>query len=547
MTEEQGFDSIELIETTQAGFDYCNRRNPAMLLSKSNTSARHKQWSLCLVLFASALICHASQMAQKELPYYWKLTRSSQIVVKANVISVNAKVKLAVDHVFKGENVPESLEFPTPAVTEVIPGKIVFDGPELARFAVGKPCIVFLKTNQLGEYELLQLRMNILGIVEKCVQDVLTFDAMDGDESDKCRMLVELAISAEGLRSAEVFQELNKYNKPELLELLEPLKEYSHTKLHYIYLLRDNQNPATTNKLLDLLRNNDSKEVLRRVIKALQRKNPQDAAISTELLKYLTHDDLYVRESTIFVLKYRHDLDVSTEINGCLDDEEPRVRAAALYYVAGATESAIIAKIKKLTHDSDEHVRAAAYKALPSRPSMYYKFLWASFLDKSEWVRSAASAGKLDVLWEYNPLIVSLMLLWPSILAAGIVVLSSKPSHGKRCIRVILTGTVAGYIAGMVGGYLTGRFYVGNPFFNSIILIPPVFIPFGILLAGAVSRYGKKMPLAIFPLFGAIFCGLIGLISLNNALWLFLLASFIVLDLAMLICPIPKPVVCSPE
>ncbi|HUT29320.1 MAG TPA: HEAT repeat domain-containing protein [Sedimentisphaerales bacterium] len=520
-----------------------------MLLAKSNTNGPHKGGYLYLLLFASTTICHASQIGTfcREFPDYWDLARRSQIVVKATVISVNARVRLAVDHVFKGENVGESLEFPIPAVAEVVPGKMVCGGPEFARFAAGKPCIVFLKTTQLGEYELIQGGMDILGIVEQCVKDVLTFDAMGGDESDKCKMLVDLAISAEGLRAGHPLRELNKYNKPELLELLQPLEKHSHTELYYIYLLAENQNPAATNKLIDLLRNSHSKEVLVRVINGLQRKSPQDAGISRELLKYVTHDDFSVRESAIFVLKYRHDIDASTEVAGRLDDEAPRVRGMALYYFDGSTDPAIIARIKKLTHDSDEHVRATAYRALPSASCMYYKFLLASFLDRSKWVRRAASTGKLDVIWEYNWLVVSLLLIWPSILAAGILLLSSKAPRGQQCIRVILAGTAAGYIAGMVGGYLTGRFYVGNPLFNSIILMPPVFMPLGILLAGAVSRYGKEMLLTVFPLFGGILCVVIGLISLNNALWPCLLSGFFVLDLTILLFATVVPVFRCPE
>jgi hypothetical protein len=519
-----------------------------MSLAKSNTNGPHKGGYLYLLLLASTTICHASQIGLflRESPAYWDLTRRSQIVVKATVISVNARVRLAVDHVFKGENVGESLEFPIPAVAEVVPGKMVCGGPEFARFAAGKPCIVFLKTTPLGEYELIHANMNNVDIVEQCVRDVLTFDAMGGDESDKCKMLVDLAISAEGLRSAHPVRELNKYNKPELLELLEPLKEYSHTELSYIYLLAENQNPAATNKLMDLLRSSQSKEVLVRVINGLQRKSLQDAAISKELLKYVTHDDFYVRQSTIYVLKYRGDIDASAQVMGRLDDEAPRVRAAALYYFDGSTDPAIIAGIKKLTQDPDQHVRAAAFRALPSTTPMFYRFFLASFMDRSKWVRRAASSGKLDVIWEYNWLVVSLLLIWPSILAAGIILLSSKAPRGQQCIRVILAGTAAGYIAGMVGGYLTGRFYVGNPLFNSIILMPPVFMPLGILLAGAVSRYGKEMLLTVFPLFVAILCIVTGLISLNNVLWPCLLAGLVVLDLAILLCPTFVQVVCPP-
>ena len=347
-------------------------------------------------------------------------------------------------------------------------------------------------------------------------------------------MLVELVLSRTGFSSGSAMLELNKYNRPEFLELLDPLAEKPGIQIFYARLLEGNENPAATDKLLVMLRNPESDNNLLTLLECLQRKNPGDAEISKEILQYITHDSPHVRSRAIFVANYRgaSAIPALAEVLACLNDQSPEVRSAALYCFQGVDDRQVRAKIREMIHDPEDSVRESAYRALPLTNSRFYRFLTVSFLDRSRQVRSATD--RLSLFWERSPVVISLMLLWPSMIAAGFAVIASD---SNRRVLVIVTGIAAGYIAGLSAGYFTGRFYIGNPLFNSLILIPPFFMPFGLVLAGAVYRFGRKIPLTVFPAVAAGVCTTLGLVSWNNTLWLCVLPGFAVLELAILICP----------
>lgn len=355
---------------------------------------------------------------------------------------------------------------------------------------------------------------------------------MTGDDRDKCKMLVDLAISREGFSSGNALQELNKYNRPEFLELLSPLGDKPHIQMHYARLLATNENPATTDILLDLLRNPESDNNLPTLFECLQRKNPGDAEISKEILRYITNDSPRVRSTAIFVANYRGAIPALAEVLACLNDQSPEVRSMALYCFQGVDDPQVRAKIWELIHDPEDRVRENAYRALPLTNSTFYRFLTVSFLDRSRQVRRATD--RLDLFWERSPVVISLMLLWPSMIAAAFAVIASG---GNRRVLIVVTGIAAGYIAGLAAGYLAGRFYVGNPLFNAVILVPPFFIPFGLVLVGAVYRFGKKISLVLFPLIAASVCLTLSLVTWNNTLWLCVLAGFVILELVILLCP----------
>lgn len=491
---------------------------------------------LCVI----ASTCSAFVASEKALPpNYWELTRSSDIVLKGNITNVNADVTLAVSDVFKGKDVQETVEFAAPPVPKAQPCIIICGGPRILRFIAGKACIVFLHENKAGGYSLVDAAIGNLAVVEQSVRDVLRFDALSNDRN-KCKMLVSLVSPHEGLRSGCALRELYKYNKPEFLELLAPLADDSVLKVSYIDLLGKNANPAATNKLKVFLRKTEQKNILLKVISVLQRKDPKDTELSKELLRYITHDEPEVRRNVIFALKYREYKDATPEIVKCLDDEAPVVRSYALYFIRRVQKSPdILAKINKLTHDPDENVRAAAYDALPRQVSSFYRLLYRSLLDKSSKVRH--TAARLDLLWESRPLAISLLLLWPCIILTGLVIYAARGIRWSWRIQIVLMGIAAGYIGGAVAGYLIGLYHITNPIFHSFILIPPVFMPIGILLSGAISRYGRKAPVIIFCLFTTAVCVVIRIVTLSNTLWPCVLTGFFLLGVI-----IPLPVLRQP-
>lgn len=509
------------------------------MLVRSRTVLRH---SFAIFLWCVAASTCSAFTERVAWPNCWELTRTSAVVLKGTVIRVDANVTLAVSTIFKGKDVPETVQFAAPPIPEEQHRVIICGGPRVLRFIAGKPCIVFLQENQAGRYSLVDAAMRNLLAVEKSIQDVLRFDRLVGDDREKCKMLVGLALPWQGFSSGYAMQELsNNYNKAEFCELLEPLAEDPTAKIYYIYLLGDNPNPVTTSKLREFLRKTERKDILLKVIWALQRKNVEDTGLSKELLKYITHEAPEVRRDVIFTLKYRGYMDALPQIFKCLDDEHPMVRSISIYYLSSVRKNPeVLAKINKLTHDPDENVRAEAYRSLPRQVSSFYRLFWASLFDKARNVRVVAD--KLDLIWERKPLVISLLLLWPSIVVTGLVVYASRGTRWSWRILMVVVGIVAGYLAGVVAGCLIGEFHSCNPIFHSFILIPPVFMPVGVLLSGAVYRYGRKAPVIIFSLFTAVICVAIRIVTLSNTLWPCMLAGFFVLGTIISLSVLRQPV-----
>jgi hypothetical protein len=236
----------------------------------------------------------------------------------------------------------------------------------------------------------------------------------------------------------------------------------------------------------------------------------------------------------IFALDYRNDYDALPEITKCLDDESPMVRACALRYIDGwSTKPDIFAKVKQLTLDKNEEVRAEAYHALLWDSSrlkgiIFYKVFLASLLDKSERVRK--TAGRLDLSWERMPFRISLLLLWPSIVLTGFVFYIQRNIQWSQRIKIIIKGVVSGYLSGAIAGFFIGLYHSQNPIFHSIILIPPLFIPIGILFSAGVSKFGWKRSITTFFLFVVFASIIIYIITSCNTLWPCILIGSILLE-----------------
>lgn len=482
-----------------------------------------------LILSSTASICAAFEV-QKEIQLnYWELTRNSAIVLKGTVKSVNAYVTLTVSLVLKGEIESVTVKFATPKISEDI--KFVDCFPRVPRFAAGKQYLVFLNRNEAGEYVFINAATDdLVAQAEQSIRDLQRFENLDND-IDKCKMLVSLMVlPRKGLRSGSATQEIYKFNRAEFFELLEPLVDDPITKATYVSLLGQNPNPDATDRLRELLKEAKQKNLLIKVVSALQGKRPEDDKISKELLKYIKHESSEVRRTVIFALKYRDFRDAIAEVAIYLEDEDPKVRSTALYYLGGQPKSKdVLAKIKKLKYDSSKHVRAAAYRALPLQASSFYEFFSVSLLDKSKNVRSIA--GRLDLLWERKPLIISSLLLWPCVVVSAIVFYVLRVLQWSRPGLTVAVGIAAGYIAGVLTGYLTGKYHSTNPIFCAFILIPPLVMPMGVLLAGAVSKYGRKTPIGLFLLLIIVLCVIVRMVTLSNTLWPSILTGFFIMTI----------------
>lgn len=483
-----------------------------------------------MILSGATSICDAYEAEKEMYPLnYWERTRNSAVVLKGTVENVNVYVTLTVSLVLKGENESATIKFATPKISENIK---CF--PRIPRFTAGKQYLVFLNKNEAGEYVFVHaVTDNLMAQAEQSIRDLQRFENLSND-IEKCKMLVSLMVLPhKGLRSASATQEIYKFNKAEFLELLEPLVDDPITKVTYAYLLSQNPNPDATDRLRELLKKAKQKKLLIEVISALQRKRPKDNKLSKELLKYIKSDSPEVRRTVIFALKYRGFRDAIAEVATYLEDEDPMVRATALYYFGGRTKNKdVLAKIKKLRHDSNGRVRAAAYNALPLQVSSFYEFFGVSLLDKSKNVRRIV--GRLDLLWERKPLIISSLLLWPCVVVSAIVFYVLRVLQWGRPGLTVAVGIAAGYIVGVFTGYLTGKYHSTRPIFCAFILIPPLVMPIGVLLAGAVSKYGRKTPIGLFLLLTIMLCIIVRMVTLSNTLWSSILVGFFIM--AIIIC-----------
>jgi hypothetical protein len=486
------------------------------------------------VLFLSLDVGVRAAQAKEAQKDYWLLTRSSPVIVKGTVTNVDPGVTLAVTEVLKGGQVAETVSFEVPR--ELMEPSF-FKIPSV-RFAVGNPCIVFLTPNGAGAYKYIDgTAGNLFAPVEQSVRDVLRFDSTAADDKEKCRMLISMAVPYRLLASNHALRELDSYNRPEFLDLLEPLAADDIGRIYYVRLLGANRNQAAIEKLKEMLNMDERKVVLTAAIQASHKRNLEDEELSKKLLGLIDHEEMQVRRAVVYAFRYRRDVGALTAAMKCLEDEEPAVRVAAVTYFKYCLEimpgnAEILAKLKGMTRDPDENVRASAYRALPRDVSSFYRLFSASMFERPRTVRHAA--GRLDTIWERRPFVISLLLLWPCIVVTGAVVLLCRGGLLHRVLIVAGVGLVGGYIAGMVAGAMTGELHSRNAFFHSVILIPPLFMPIGVLLSASACKYGRKTSCMALCVFAGAACIAVGVATGANTLWPSLLCGLAVLGIMVL-------------
>ena len=465
---------------------------------------------------------------------YWQLARSSMVIVKGTVTHIDPSVTLAVSEVLKGGEIAGTIRFEVPRELTRQSGMNIYSEPRTVRFVVGKPCIVFLTENGAGGYKYIDAAMgNLLAPVEQSVRDVLKFDSAVANDRDRCKMLVSMAVPYESMSAGHAMRELDKYNRPEFLDLFEPLAADDIGRLYYVLLLGANKSQAAMTKLKEMLERDERKEVLAAAIKAVGKRNLEDADLSKKLLELISHEEMQVRKAVIYAFRSRRNVDALTAVVKCLEDEEPTVRYVAINYLRNHLgRPTVLVKLKGMTRDPDENVREAAYRALPRDVSSFYRLFCASMFDRSNAVRHAA--GQLDLIWERRPFVTSLLLVWPCIVVTGLVVLLCRGSLRHRILEVAGAGLVGGYIAGMVAGGMIGELHSRNAFFHSIILIPPLFMPIGVLLSAGVHRCGRKTSGVVLCVFAVAICITAGVVTGGNTLSPFLLCGFTVLSITVL-------------
>jgi len=495
------------------------------------TIARSLSEVLSLIfLFLLSESAFVDNVVKERTLNYWNLTRDSDVVIKGTITNIDTNISMAVSSIYKGDNIPKIISFAAPSAQKNLYSEY------FSRLKIEEKYIVFLQQNGIDKYELIDVAtgdIKLINLVKQVILDVLKLDSLNSD-LDKCKMLISLMSPYKDLRSYHAYTELlQKYNKADFFELFEPLEHEPLMQICYISLMEKNPHPSATIKLRELLQQHLEDHILSQVITSLKGKNPQDNELSKEILQYLSHDNPNIRRAVIYTLHYRGFSEALPEVMKLLDDEAPLVRASALSFVGKwVEEPEILMKIKHFTSDKDKAVRAEAYHVLLRDSSrikgiLFYKFLLASLFDKSERVRRIAS--RLDLSWERMPFRISLLLLWPSIVLTGFVFYIQRNIRWSQRIKIIIKGVVSGYLSGAIAGFFIGLYHSQNPIFHSIILIPPLFIPVGILLSVGVSKFGWKRSVTTFFLFIVFMIVIIYIITSCNTLWPCILIGSILL------------------
>ena len=131
------------------------------------------------------------------------------------------------------------------------------------------------------------------------------------------------------------------------------------------------------------------------------------------------------------------------------------------------------------------------------------------------------------------PFRISPLLLWPSIVLTGFVFYIHRNIRWSLRFKIVIIGIASGYISGATTGYLIGSYHIRNPIFHSIILIPPLFIPFGILLSAGISKFRWKRTMITFFMFVVFLSVIIYIITSCNTLWPCILIGSILLRITI--------------
>ena len=487
--------------------------------------------AMLLALSASA------ESKSRAMTDYWELTRTSTVVLVGTVARADSLVSVSVARVLKGGvEVGATVEFPAPPLPAVSAHVEVCGAPRVLKFETGESWLLFLRGTG-PRYELLGgAKGELLGKVEQAARNVLLLDSLPDDRS-KCEMLVRLMSPPRPLSGYLAARELEKYNRPEFLNLMEPLAHDPYARSVYIGMLRGNTNPRATDVLRGFLKS-ERDRFLESTVLALRGKEPEDAGLSRELLVFLEHEEPRVRRAAIRALRYRNYGDASVEILKRLDDPDAGVRSAALRWPwYRSKEPLAMRKVRRLTNDADENVREAAYGVLRSGCEVryFYTLLFASLFDRSRMVRRRA--GMLDVLWERRPFATTTLMLWPSVLVVALVFWVGKRFRLHHPLKASTWGIALGYVAGALCGYWIGVFQ-SRTLFCTVILIPPLFMPLGVLLLALTYVYGRKHVAAVAVPTAVLLSAATGIATWSFAVWPGIFGGFSILIVAtMLLIP----------
>jgi hypothetical protein len=409
-------------------------------------------------------------------PDDWELARMASAIVVGTFAAQDGRVTLTVSRTLKGQGVPASVPLLAGQFREA---------------TTREKWLAFLAAEGTGYRVLGGANESEIARTEQAVRDVMELDALTTTDEAKCRRLVELARRYSHPSSGCASQELWRYNRAEFVDLLAPLAE-GPDRWRYVFLSR-NPSPKAASLLLGYLERKQQDaglhaEDLHMVVDALRLREPNNLALSAELAKHLGHWDPSVRSGIVYGLQGRAYYQATPEVLKCLDDPNSEVRAMAAgwpWWSLPDYRQRVLPRIRALARDDpDDLVRAASCACLVDMRDTrsFYLLLATSLFGNNGTIRSSIA---LDLLWEDSPVIVSLMLLWPTLLLAGVVAVVRWRFHTPRLLLAAGIGLVCAYLVGAAGGYFLGKYHTSNPIFSATILTPPLVLPVG-LLAGVL-------------------------------------------------------------
>ncbi len=449
--------------------------------------------ALCLALVSSTALARGAAKAYMEaralaLPSYnvWSSTRSAAVILVGTLAWGRQGVTITVTRVVKGGNVPKTL---------TVSSSYYFTPPARGTAAAGATWLVFLQGlgTKPATYYMLgpAYTGQQLARQEALVKRIMQLDALPNRRA-KCRLLVQM-LSETKRRLPHAERELRQYNGPDCVEELAPLAKHPRLEGLYVRLLSWNPSPKAVGILKEML-GSARGPALPRLITAAGYRATSEPALRGQVLRFLEHPDPQVRAAAVTAFGRDNTPEILAHIAKRLADEDSRVRLAALahpWWDYAREHPEVAARIRKMTGAPGGAERAAACRALIHLGSArsFYALWWRSLFDSDRSVRESIALG---LLWEESPTAVSILLLWPTLLALALGVLAARRFKLPAARWWVTLGIFAGYAAGLVFGVLIGKHHSGNPGLGGFVLMPALVLPVAIALALAWSWAGKS-------------------------------------------------------
>jgi hypothetical protein len=274
-----------------------------------------------------------------------------------------------------------------------------------------------------------------------------------------------------------------RHNKAEFLSLLAPLAKTDPET--YARLVIDNPSPDATALIARSLRRNPGYAYEAEKHLMMRCTNFPDGA--DRVVRLVSDWRPVVREVALRVLRKVRHPSAPAASERCLRDSDPSVRKVARRWPWARhlrRHPEVVPRFRELARDRYPEARRAACSALaalPDRQSLYYLYGRALF-DPAQQVRESID---LRPFWAHYPLAFALMVSWPTLLVAAIVLWAWRQFRLRRLPQAVAIGTGCTWMLAIM--VATAARSGGASFvLAAVAVVPSLAVPAGMVLSVAV-------------------------------------------------------------